>query len=117
MTATTKIFLTVAALSVAVSAPAFAAQQRLTDSAYLQAVRCQALAESQGADVTAISAMLKAQKGGRDNFIRERAKSVARDAEREAGNAGDYRQSRIAGELSGVCAAYMNPTAEMASRR
>lgn len=116
MTSPTKLFM-IAALLAAASTPALAANQRLTDTAYLQAVRCKALAQTQGADTTAIAAMLKAQKGGRDSYIGERAKSMTREAEREAGRAGEYERGRLTAEVNGVCAAYLTPTADMASRR
>jgi hypothetical protein len=106
-----------ASLLAAAASPALASSQRLTDTAYLQAVRCRALAEAQGQDVAAVSAVLKAQKGGRAPYIGDRARSMSRDAEREVARAGDYGKGQIAAELSGVCAAYLSPSSELASRR
>jgi hypothetical protein len=117
MTALTKTILTAAVLIAGATQVQAAPSQKLSDTAYLQAVRCRGLAEAQGADTAALTAMLKAQKSGRDSFISERAKTMLKDAKREAGRSGEYQQSKVAAELSGACSAYIAPATALADRR
>ena len=115
MTLTGKTLLSVAAL-VALAGPA-AAADRLPDTAYLQATRCQALATASGADASALAATLKAQRGGRDAYINDRARSISRETPREFSRAGAAQRDRMSAELNGVCASYLASSAELAVRR
>lgn len=105
----------VAATLVALAGPA-AASDRLTDTAYLQATRCQALATAAGVDASALAATLKAQRGGRDTYINDRARTISRDTSRQYSRAGAAQRERMTAELSGACGGYLSPPEMAASR-
>ena len=92
----------------ALGATAASAQpSRLSDVAYLQAARCVGLASSGKlavSDSKDMAALLKAQSGGRTDFILQKADDMQRDARRQADRAGDEAKVRLNAELQGMCA-------------
>ena len=88
------------------AAPASAAE-RLTDVAYMTASRCAGLAEAGQVDVTAVKALLDAQRGARDLYIQDKGEEMRQDAVRESHRAKGGAKQRIAAELDGVCKSYL----------
>ena len=96
-------------MTAALGVTAAAAQPgRLSDVAYIQAARCAGLASSGKlgpADPGALISLLKAQSGGREVYVLEKASSMQDDAKRQANHADGYNKEKLAAELSGACAA------------
>lgn len=105
MLKTLTILAAVAAAGSTVAAPA-----RFTDAQYIQASRCAALigaANLGGGDTAAIDSVIRSQRGGRVEFIFDRADSARTEAEREARHAGADRKARLIAERDGVCQSYL----------
>lgn len=97
------------AAALAVATPALAAP-RLTDSQFVQASRCQALARasSLGAgDAAAFSALIKAQRQGRADYIVEKASDAASAASGQARRADDAAKADLIAERDGACQALL----------
>lgn len=94
----------------ALSAPAFAATPKITDSAYIEAERCVALMSSPalGAQDTAgISQFLKVQEGGRTEAAYDMGQAARQSAAREARTAGAYSKTQLIAERDGVCRGFV----------
>jgi hypothetical protein len=92
----------------AVSAPAMAGD-RVSDSDYLKAARCQGIAAKLGGpDTSGIDAFVRTQGERRDVRLRNQARTARADAEREAG--AEAKRARLTAELNGRCAAFMSTT-------
>jgi hypothetical protein len=98
------------------AAQAQAASARMSDTEYLQAVRCRGLAAAQGIDTAQIDAELKTQKHGRHSYIAERASDTARAARRAAGSGSAAMKAQISAEMQGACQAYFGETQALALR-
>lgn len=96
-----------AALSVIVVASGAAqpltAPPRLSDAAYLAAVRCAGLAEVAGVGAPRLGALVQGQQAGRDRYVRAKADAVRRDAVREGRRVTGAEAQRLAAELAGFC--------------
>lgn len=101
--------MTLAALSVSSASQALSAE-RLTDSAYLAAMRCRGLAEARQMDATALDALLKKQKSSRELYVGERGKQMRQAGIKDGRSTDLTRKARIDAELGGVCQAFLNPT-------
>ena len=102
--------------SAATAAPAQGAQ--LSDTAYMQVARCAGLAASGkvgASDGSAFASLVKSQAGSRPGYIMDKADQMQRDAKREASRAGDVERSKLAAELTGVCAALKTSNSSLAS--
>ena len=91
------------------------AAERLSDTAYLAAMRCQGLAEARQMDVSMLETTLKSQKRGRDAYIGDRAKRALQDAERDGRSENLTRKARVDAELAGMCHAYLGQGSALAS--
>jgi hypothetical protein len=94
--------------SLAASSVAMAAPAHLTDSQYLSAVRCRALIASPSlgkGDTSAIDAMLKVERNGRQPAVADRADEVRSDTVRVTGHAGANEKAQLMAERNGVCQA------------
>ena len=85
-------------------AGAAAAQDQVSDTAFLKAHRCKGIATGLGADVTPYRAYLKNQARSRADMIINKANGEAGEAAREAANPAN--KERLAAELSGPCSAF-----------
>jgi hypothetical protein len=95
--------------SLAASSAALAAPAHLSDGQYLSAVRCRALIASPAlgkGDTSAVDAMLKAESGGRNSVVFDRAEEVRGEAVRAAGRAGPDERGRLIAERNGACQAF-----------
>jgi hypothetical protein len=101
-------------LSLTSAAAAAAAATQVSDFDYLKANRCRGIAAGLGVDASALNAYVKAQGQSRNAIVQQQADEEFAKAKREAH--GDAK-SRLSAELSGACAAYMNPSPTMASRQ
>lgn len=92
----------IVAAAAAMATAAFAeTAPRLSDSQFIKANRCRGLIGSPalgGGDVTALDALLKAQKQGRSDYIRNKADEARSDAERSARGAGDQGKASLSVE-------------------
>ena len=98
-----------ALMSAAVAATAVAGE-RLSESAYLKAARCQGLAHaaSLGAvDTAGIDAFMKAQGEGRDPRVRNQARTIRADARDTAERA--VNKARLTQERDARCVAWLGP--------
>ena len=96
-------------LALAVSTPVLAAP-RLTDSQFVQASRCQALAKTSSlgsSDSAALSALIKAQRQGRADYIIEKASDAASLANGKARRADDATKADLIAERDGPCQALL----------
>ena len=101
------------ALSLASAATAAAAAPQVSDTAYLQAARCNGLATGLGLDASALKAFMKTQSAGRSPLTSDRADDEFAKAKREAhGDAKD----RLTAEYNSTCTAYMGPSKAVAVR-
>ncbi|HEX8568602.1 MAG TPA: hypothetical protein VF699_01575 [Caulobacteraceae bacterium] len=91
--------LAVALLAATSFAPAAFAGDRASDTQYVAAERCLAIAKVAGADTAGVEAFLKAQRVGRQDFVVDRARAARREAQRA------YRQADGAerGQIAGGC--------------
>ncbi|HWU14867.1 MAG TPA: hypothetical protein VN157_12770 [Caulobacter sp.] len=99
--------LTLAAVLVASTAPAFAAD-RVSDSELVRASRCLGLAKAANlgaSDPTALQAFVKVQGRGRDPLVQDRADAAERSAKSQAGKAKDALKASLIAERDGVCKA------------
>lgn len=97
--------LVIVALVAVAASPAFAAP-RLTDSEFIQASRCRALAKapSLGAgEAAAFDALIKAQRQGRADYIVERAASSVSKASGQARRADETVKADLIAERDGPC--------------
>jgi hypothetical protein len=85
-------------------AGAAAAQDQVSDAAYLKANRCKGIAAGLGTDATPFKTYLKNQARSRADMILFKASADAGQATREA--ADPANKERLAAELSGPCSAY-----------
>ena len=84
---------------------AFAQSDRLTDTQYISAARCAGL--MQGADTTAIDAVLNANKAGRVGVVLDRAEVARKAAASKARKAnGPGSKAEVAREIAGACTAF-----------
>jgi hypothetical protein len=93
-----------AALGLMLTASAAAAEDQVTDVAFLKANRCRGLAAGLSADTSGYDAFIKAQDRSRAPAIEQLAYEQRAQAQREA-----HRQdgaSRLQAELDGACQAY-----------
>ena len=98
-----------AAATVTVAAPA-----HVTDVQYLEANRCRALIASTalgGGDTKAIDAFLRAQRGGRDAYISDKADQTQDETAREARRATGDRKTMLIAERDQTCLAFTTPSA------
>jgi len=103
------IIAAVAAAGAAVASPA-----RLTDVQFIQAARCEALTASSqlgGGDSSEFKALIKAQRGGRVDYIFSKADEAQRDAARQARHADGYARTRLIAERDGACKALLPESA------
>lgn len=93
-------------LAAAASATAaFAQSDRLSDTQYISAAKCAGL--MQGADTTAIDAVLNANKAGRVGVVLDRADVARKAAASKARKArGPGGKAEVAREIAGSCAAF-----------
>jgi hypothetical protein len=101
-----RLFL-IAATALAVSAPAFAADQ-LSASDYVKAARCAGVAEALDVDTSNVDALLKSQRRGRTPYVLNKAFEIRREAKADARRTKASDRSRSEAELSGACAAFMS---------
>lgn len=97
------------ALALAVGTPVLAAP-RLSDSQFVQASRCQALAKasSLGAgDAASFTALIKAQRQGRADYIIEKASDASSAAGGQARRADDAARADLIAERDGPCQALL----------
>jgi hypothetical protein len=83
---------------------AASAQEPVSDTAFLKAHRCKAIATGLGADPAPFRAYLKNQSRSRADMIINKANGEAGQAAREA--ADPTNRDRLAAELSGGCSAF-----------
>lgn len=91
-------------------APAFAADERWTDSQYLRASRCVGLAQSEAlgvVDASALVTTLKSQARGRESSITDRGVSLRADALRQARTKDEARKASLAAERDEACKTYL----------
>jgi hypothetical protein len=110
-----KIFtISVFAAMVAAGA-ASAAQQTLTDVEYLRASRCAGLSKTlASADADQLSAVMKAERGVRADYIVGRAGLEYEKARKEAKK--DSRRETLTEELKGPCSAFLGGQATLAKQ-
>ncbi|HSZ53020.1 MAG TPA: hypothetical protein VK801_15745 [Caulobacteraceae bacterium] len=87
-------------------AGAAAAGSRLTDTQYVQAARCQALASAAslgGSSPTPFDSLVRDQERGRAEVAYEAAQTAKENAAHEAREAGAYEKSRLTAERDGPC--------------
>jgi hypothetical protein len=98
--------------SLAAATGAFAASSA-TDVDYLKASRCKGIATGVGGvDTAQLDAFLKRERGARLQTIIERGDAAQAAARREARVS--ERRPKLAAELQGACAVYMNGGREVA---
>jgi hypothetical protein len=95
-------------------AGAAAAQDQVSDTAFLKANRCKGIAAGLGADATPFKAYLKNQSRSRADMIINKANGEAGQASREA--ADPANKERLTAELSGPCSAYATASPKVAGR-
>ena len=98
-------FVAIISAVAAIAAAGSANAVEMKDIEYLQAVRCDALAGSSliKADTTAIDALLRDQRYGRNPHIQERAKTERARAARQARSADEKVQAEIRNEVASAC--------------
>ncbi len=98
-------FVAIVASVAAVAAAGPAGALEISDTEYLNAVRCHALAGSSliGADTAAIDALLRDQSFGRSPHVQDRAKSERSRAARQARSADGAVQAQLRQEVVDVC--------------
>lgn len=97
------------ALTLAVATPALAAP-RLTDSQFVQASRCLALAKAPrlgAGDTTAFSTLIKAQRQARADYTVEKASAASSAASAQARRADDAAKADLIAERDGSCQALL----------
>lgn len=94
-----------------VAAGGASAAERMSDTAYLSAMRCRGLAEARQLDVSAIDSVLKGQKNGRATYIGDRGKQMRREAVQDGRSTDLTRKARIDAELNGACGGFFGPAA------
>ena len=100
---------TCAALAIAVATPVLAAS-RLTDSQFVQASRCQALAKASSlgaADAAGFEALVKAQRQARADHIVDKASDAASTANSQAKRADGAIRADLVAERDGPCQALL----------
>jgi len=102
-----KVAIVLATLLGLTSAGTAAAQEQVSDAAFLKANRCRGLALGLGADATPFKAYLKNQDRSRADLILFRGNSEAGQAKREA--ADPANKDRLTAELGGPCSAFVAP--------
>jgi hypothetical protein len=115
-----RIALSVALGLAAMSATAAMAQgARLSDAQYIAAARCEGLMTSAALgrqDTSAIDAMLKAQSGGREYAVFDRADGAREQAQQAARHGGVYAKAALVAERDGACRSLLGaPTLAAAS--
>ena len=90
------------------------AAERMSDVAFLTAMRCQGLAEGRQMNAASLEASMKTQKRGRELYISDRAKRARQDGARDGGSASVGRKAQVDAELNGVCQAYLGGGAALA---
>ena len=105
----------VIAAGVAAVTPAGAATPRLSDVAYMNAARCQGLAEGMGRDATAIKQVVANASAQREGFVFDQADAARVNAKREARRADADTRRHLIAESDGACARYTASTSAIAS--
>ena len=102
--------LLVAASMASIATASYAETARFTDGQFIKVFRCRGLAGSPGlgGDKAAYDAVIKVQRQGRADYIRDRADQARADAERQVRGAGDSEKQALAEELNGACAAMLS---------
>jgi hypothetical protein len=88
------------------STAAIAAPERLTDSQYIAAARCQALMASSAlgpVDMHAVDAVMKTEGATRSPAVADRADSARAQADRAARHAGPDSKALLIAERDGPC--------------
>jgi hypothetical protein len=104
--------LTVAAVS-ASAAVAVASTPRLSDVQFIAANRCIGIESTKqfaSPDADALRQLLKAQPGGRDGYIYDKADQAREDGERDASRGSADVNARLAAERDGICRALVSTT-------
>ena len=104
--------LVLAAAAVA-SAGAAAAQDQVSDQAFLQASRCKGIALGLGVDVKAVRHFISVQGQSRADMILHYGQAEAGKAEREARD--PARRAALAAELASACKPYVGAAAATAA--
>ncbi|THD78503.1 MAG: hypothetical protein E7812_10935 [Phenylobacterium sp.] len=100
-----KVFaITVAALTLA-SAGAAAAQDQVSDQAFMTANRCKGLAMGLGVDATTVRTFIKQQSRSRPDVLIYRGQGLTSQAMHEASD--PVKKPQLTAELSTSCAAFM----------
>jgi hypothetical protein len=97
------------ALMAATASPAFAAA-RLTDSQFVQASRCRALAKASSlgaSDAAPFDALIKAQRQGRADYIVGKAEDAAGAVSSQARRADEAVKAGLIAERDGPCQALL----------
>lgn len=97
------------ALALVAASPALAAP-RLTDSQFVQASRCRALAKAPSlgvGDVAAFDALIKAQRQGRADYIIDKASDAVSTAGGQARRADEAVKADLIAERDGPCQALL----------
>lgn len=107
--------ISVFALSVAATA-ASAADERMSDSKFIQANRCAGLAKTltNVVDGEQLTALVKAQRGMRADYIHGKAADAMDHARRDAKK--ESNREALTAELSGPCASLLGGEAAVAQR-
>jgi hypothetical protein len=99
----------IVAAGVAAAAGAMAGTERLTDSQYLAAARCEGLYNSPAlgkVDAAAIDKVMKSESAYRDPAILDRGESVRDAAKHEARSASPTTRTALTAERDGACQTY-----------
>jgi hypothetical protein len=103
----------IATLSLA-TAGAAAAQDQVSDQAFMKANRCKGLAMGLGADATTVKTFVKAQSRSRADMIIYRGQALAGDAQREA--ADPAKKEKLSAEFAADCSAFTGGASSVAAR-
>lgn len=101
--------LIVATAGVAIAASAMAGTERLSDSQYLAAARCEGLFNSPSlgkVDASAIDKVMKSESNYRDPAILDRGENVRDAAKHEARAASPTTRAQLTAERDGACQTY-----------
>lgn len=96
----------------ALSAAAFGAsvaEARVSDTDYVRASRCQAIAKSdasKSAEAAALAKFLSAEGSGRQPTVQEMAAQAAAKAKRDLRTDSAEKKAKLMAELGGACQAY-----------
>ena len=107
---TMRISVIAAVLAAATATEAAAAGERISDSEYIRASRCRALAKSDSLgplETGGLDALLKRAGEARSQAVRDLADEAQARAAREARNPG--RKPQLQAELADACLAYLKP--------